>query len=86
MKIQVLGPGCAKCKQAAETMKQAASSLGLREGKDFEFEKVEKISEIMKYGVVFTPGIIINGKTVLSGKAPGAEEARQYILDNMEKE
>ena len=85
MKIQVFGPGCTKCKQTVEVVKKATANLGLVEGEDFEFEKVEKISEIMKFGVIFTPGVAINGKVVSSGRVPSLDEARRMIQDNLNR-
>ncbi|MCP4580645.1 MAG: thioredoxin family protein [candidate division Zixibacteria bacterium] len=79
MKIQILGTGCSKCSRAAQIMKETAVNLGLVEGKDFEFEKVTNIQEMMKYKVMFTPGIVINGQVVSSGKVPSTAEAQQLI-------
>jgi small redox-active disulfide protein 2 len=83
MKIQVLGTGCPKCKKTAEIMKEAASKMGLNEGGDYAFEKVETISEIMKFGIISTPGVAIDGKVVVSGKVPSLAEATTYITNNL---
>ncbi|MCP4634511.1 MAG: thioredoxin family protein [candidate division Zixibacteria bacterium] len=85
MKIQVLGPGCPKCKETAEVMKKAAEQIGLIEGKDYQFEKVEQVSEIMKFGVMFTPGVVIDGKVVSSGKPLSPDQARQLLMENLDK-
>jgi small redox-active disulfide protein 2 len=79
MKIQVFGAGCAKCSRAGQVMKETAVQLGLQEGKDFQFEKVNDITEMQKYRILFTPGIVINGKLVSSGKVPSQGEAMQLI-------
>lgn len=79
MKIQILGSGCSKCSRAGQVMKETATMLGLVEGKDFQYEKVTDIQEIMKYRVMFTPGIVINGKVVATGKVPSQAEAMQLI-------
>lgn len=86
MKIQILGSGCSKCSQAAQIMKEAAKNLGLVEGENFQFEKVTNIQEMMKYKVMFTPGIVINGKVVMTGKVPSAAEAQKLISNGLAEE
>jgi small redox-active disulfide protein 2 len=86
MKIQVLGTGCPKCKKTAEVMKEAALKLGLSEGGDFELEKVEKIPEIMKFGITMTPGVAIDGKVIASGHVPSAAEATTMITNRLAQE
>lgn len=83
MKIQILGTGCPKCKKTAEVLKAAAAKLGLAEGTDFEIEKVEKINEIMKFGITMTPGVAIDGKVVSSGKVPSMAEATTLITNKL---
>ncbi len=83
MKIQVLGTGCPKCKKTAEVMMEAATRLGLREGADFVLEKVEKIGDIMSFGVVVTPGVAIDGKVLSTGKVPSMGEATNYITTKL---
>jgi small redox-active disulfide protein 2 len=75
MKVQVLGTGCPKCKKTAENAKQAVHELGLQ----VEIEKVEKIAEIMKFGVVMTPALAIDGKVKVSGKVPSVEEIKGFL-------
>ncbi len=86
MKIQVLGTGCPKCQKTAQIMKDAAKNLGLTEGSDFSFEKVETISEIMKFGILMTPGVVIDGKVILSGKVPSLAEATTMITNRLVQE
>jgi len=86
MKIQVLGTGCLKCKKTAEIMKEAATKMGLQEGTDFVLEKVEAISDIMKFGITATPGVVINDKVVVSGKVPSLAEATTYITNKFSEE
>jgi len=77
MKIKVLGPGCMKCKNLyIETEKALANS-----GIPAELEKVEKIEEIMKYGVLITPALIINDKVKSSGKVIKADEIASWIIE-----
>ncbi len=64
MKIQVLGTGCPKCKQLIANTEQAVSELGL----GLEVEKVSEITEIMKFGVMMTPAIAIDGEVKSVGK------------------
>ncbi len=86
MKIQVLGPGCARCKKTAEVMKEAATKLGLAEGTDYEFEKVEQIADIMKFGITMTPGVVIDGKVITSGRVPNVAEATTMITNRLSQE
>jgi len=86
MKIQILGSGCSKCSQAAQVMKETAKNLGLVEGQNYEFEKVTNIQEMMKYKVMLTPGIVINGKVVLTGKVPSVAEAQRLINNGLAEE
>lgn len=70
MKIEVLGTGCAKCKTLYEhTVTAVANS-----GKDAEVVKVEDIPSIMKYGVMSTPALVIDGKVAFSGKVASIME------------
>lgn len=64
MKIQVLGPGCAKCRKLYAEAEKAAAASGL----PVELEKVESIDEIVGYGVMMTPALVIDGKVVTSGR------------------
>ncbi len=75
MKIKVLGTGCAKCKKLyAEAEKAIAAS-----GKPVELEKVEKLDEIMKYGVMVTPALVINEEVKSSGRIPSVSEIVNWI-------
>lgn len=64
MKIEVLGTGCAKCKTLYENVKKAVEESG----KDAEVVKVEDIPSIMKYGVMSTPALVVDGQVKSSGK------------------
>ena len=74
-KIQVLGPGCPKCKKLAENAQQAVD----RDQLDFEVEKITDINEIMTFGVMMTPALVIDGKVKAVGKVPSADEIRQML-------
>ena len=74
-KIQVLGPGCAKCKKLAEHTEQAAKELGI----DCEIEKVTDITQIINFGVVMTPGLVVDGIVKTAGKVPSVEEVKKLL-------
>ena len=74
-KLQILGTGCAKCKKLAENTEAAAQALAL----DYELEKVTDINEIMKFGVMMTPALAVDGEVKLVGKAPSVEEIKSLI-------
>ena len=68
-KIQILGTGCPKCKKLTENAEAAAKELGI----EFEIEKVTGINEIMKFGVMMTPALAVDGEVKAVGKvlSPG---------------
>ena len=68
--IEVLGPGCPSCRKAEEEVRKAALSLGWTEEEDFVILKVGEPGNIAARGVLFTPGVIVDGKVVSSGKVP----------------
>jgi small redox-active disulfide protein 2 len=76
-KIQILGTGCPKCKQLTELVKQVADEMHLQ----YELEKVTQISDIMKLGVMITPGLVVDGVVKVTGKVPSASQIRE-ILSN----
>ena len=69
-KIQILGTGCAKCQKLAENTKQAADNLSL----DYEMEKITDINQIMGFGVMTTPGLVVDGKVLVTGKVPSPSD------------
>jgi small redox-active disulfide protein 2 len=75
MKLEILGTGCPKCKKLTELAQEAATESGL----SFEIGKVNKLSDIMKYGVMVTPALAINGKVVVSGRIPSKEEIKKWL-------
>jgi len=75
MKIEILGTGCAKCKALEEAAKQAVALSG----KFAQIEKVEDIMKIMEYNVISTPGLVIDGKVVSSGKLLSVAEIVDLI-------
>ena len=75
MKIEILGTGCAKCKTLETSVKQAVNELGIQA----EIVKVEDIVEIMKYGVMGTPALVIDGNVKSSGKVLDKEAIKKML-------
>lgn len=75
--IQVLGPGCARCKLLEENTRSAAKAIGL----ECEILKVTDIEAIMRMGVMMTPGLAIDGQVVMSGKVPTIEELKKLLKE-----
>ncbi len=74
-KIQILGTGCPKCKKLAENADAAAKQLGI----EYTLEKVTDIKEIMKFGVMMTPALAVDGHVKVTGKVPTVEEIQNFI-------
>jgi small redox-active disulfide protein 2 len=74
-KIQILGTGCPKCKKLAENAEAAAKELGI----EFEIEKVTGINDIMKFGVMMTPALAVDGEVKVVGKVPSTDEINQML-------
>ncbi|MFA5251630.1 MAG: thioredoxin family protein [Phycisphaerae bacterium] len=74
-KIQILGTGCPKCKKLAENAEAAAKELGM----EYELEKITKIGDIMKFGVMITPGLAVDDKVKVVGKVPSVEELKEIL-------
>lgn len=75
MEIKVLGPGCAKCAATVELLQKAAKAKGA----DVSITKVEDIREIVSYGVMSTPAVVIDGKVVHVGSVPTGEKAEGWM-------
>ena len=75
MKIQILGTGCPKCKKLSENAEAAAKEAGV----DYELEKVTDINEIMKYGVMMTPALAVDGEVKITGKVPPPAEIEKML-------
>ncbi len=74
-KIQILGTGCSKCDQLAVRAEEAAKALGV----NCELEKVTDINEIMRFGVMMTPALVIDGEVKTVGKVPGTDEIKAML-------
>ena len=75
MRIKVLGPGCANCKRLEERTREAVASLGL----DAEIEKVTDYADIAGYGVMKTPGLVVDERLVVSGRVPTSREITELL-------
>ncbi|MGD2137789.1 MAG: thioredoxin family protein [Gammaproteobacteria bacterium] len=75
--IKVLGSGCRNCEITANVIAQAAREAGI----EVEIEKVTDIAEIMAYGVMSTPGVVVNGKLVHAGGVPAPDMARAWVQE-----
>ena len=75
MKIEILGPGCARCKTLDGLVREVAASL---DG-PMDIEKVEDFARIAGYGVMSTPGLVIEGTVVCSGRIPSREEVEGWL-------
>ena len=78
MDIKVLGPGCAKCHTLEKKVNNALAEMDIAAS----VTKVEDIMKIMGYGVMSTPGLVINGKVVYSGSIPSSNEIKKLIALN----
>jgi small redox-active disulfide protein 2 len=74
-RIQILGTGCPKCRKLAENAEAAAKSVGV----EYEIEKVTNINDIMKFGVMMTPALVIDGRVEAAGKVPSIEDIEKMI-------
>lgn len=74
-RIEILGTGCAKCEKLAATAKEAVAELGI----ECEVEKVTDIQKIMAYGVMMTPGLVIDGQVKAVGKVPSVAEIKELL-------
>jgi small redox-active disulfide protein 2 len=74
-KIQILGTGCPKCKKLSENAEAAAKELAI----EYEIEKVSEINEIMKFGVMVTPALAIDGQVKVTGKVANVDAIKQLL-------
>ena len=81
MKIKVLGPGCARCHQLEQTVKDVVKELSI----DADIEYVKDIKKIMEYPILTTPGLVIDEKLVCSGRVPSKAEVSTFITTASDK-
>lgn len=74
-KIQILGTGCPKCKQLTANAEEAAKGLGI----EYELEKITDINDIMKFGIMMTPGLAVDGTVKSIGKVLSVEAVKELL-------
>lgn len=77
MKIEVLGPGCPRCREVEKRTKEVLSELGI----SAEVVHISDLKIITQYGVLFTPGLVINGKVKCYGRIPTKEEIAGFLKE-----
>lgn len=75
MIVKILGPGCAKCKSLERVTREALDLLGI----DATVEKVEDYAAIIGYGVLSTPGLVVDDQVLVSGRVPQVQEVQQLL-------
>lgn len=75
MKVQILGTGCPNCKRLLENTVTAAGQMGISP----EVEKVEDIREIVKFGVMSTPALVVDGQVKVAGRVPTVDEIKTLL-------
>ncbi|HKK82562.1 MAG TPA: thioredoxin family protein [Prolixibacteraceae bacterium] len=75
MEIKVLGPGCPKCKTLEKVTREAVTAAGI----EANVSKVEDIVEIMNYGVMQTPALVVDGKVVVKGRVPSVDDIKTLL-------
>jgi len=73
--IKVLGTGCANCKTTLKLIEEASKERGVT----VELEKIEDLQSIMSYGVMSTPGVVVDGKVVHAGGVPGRDKIAGWL-------
>ncbi|MBG0783288.1 MAG: TM0996/MTH895 family glutaredoxin-like protein [Bacteroidales bacterium] len=73
--IKILGTGCPKCKALEQSVRKVVAENQI----DAEITKVEDIMDIMNYGVMRTPGLVVDDKVVVSGRLPSADEIKNFL-------
>ncbi len=74
-KLMVLGPGCPRCENLARLACEAADQLGI----DYELEKLTDIKQFLKYGLMLTPGLVVDGELKVQGKVPSIDELKSML-------
>jgi len=77
MKIEILGTGCPKCKKLSELTQEVIQEIDI----SAEITKVTKINEIIDYGVMVTPALVIDGNVKTAGKIPSKQEITEWIKE-----
>jgi small redox-active disulfide protein 2 len=77
MEIQILGTGCPKCKSLEEITRKVVKDNAI----DATITKVEDIVEIMKFNIMTTPALVVNGKVVAKGRIPSVDEIKKFLIN-----
>jgi small redox-active disulfide protein 2 len=77
LEVKILGPGCARCRKLFEETQRALAETGLMGN----LTKVEKMPEIMSYGVMMTPALVIDGEVKCAGRVPPVPEIARWLRD-----
>ena len=75
MEIKVLGPGCSRCKATYRVVEKVVRELGL----DVQLSKVEDVVEMMRYPILTTPTVVVDGEVRIKGHVPSEEEVKQLL-------
>jgi small redox-active disulfide protein 2 len=81
MKLEILGTGCPRCEKLTELARESVKELGITA----EIVKVDKIQDIMNYGVMVTPALAIDGVVKVAGRIPSKEEIKNWIKEKQGK-
>ena len=79
MEIKILGSGCAKCKTLEKLTREVVEQNGI----EANISKVEDIMEIMKYGIMTTPALVVNEKVAIKGRVPSADEIKKVLTQTI---
>jgi small redox-active disulfide protein 2 len=77
LEIKILGPGCANCSKVEQITRKAVAEMGFQA----EFSKITDYGEIMTYPIISTPGLVINGDVVCSGRVPTQTEITTWLVN-----
>lgn len=75
-RLQILGTGCAKCTNLAAVTEEAARALGL----EYQIEKVTDLKDIMSFGVMMTPALVVDGKVKVAGRVPPLDVIKRLLV------
>jgi small redox-active disulfide protein 2 len=78
MNIKILGPGCAKCHELDKRTREVVQELGL----DASVEYIQDLNRIIEYGILTTPGLVVNGKMICSGHVPSKDEITRLLTSS----
>jgi len=80
MKIKILGTGCPRCVALENAVREAVAEMGIQA----EIGKVQDIVDIMSYGIMHTPALVVEEKVLLSGRVPSVKEVKEILSKNLE--